>query len=187
MGGNLYDSSNPRPKGLFYNQTQSDETPINSSVNSNIGSFGSRIAATITPPSTLTPGVLINGSARDTQAALAREEWKDYISRFFPLEDKLIDQYDNAAMRETALGENARAVNQAFDADRGIQQRRLSRYGVSLAPDQQAALDRQNQVARVATLTDVRNLTRDAFTDLDSQILTGSSASTAQIGATEDK
>lgn len=129
----------------------------------------------------LTPGQLINGSARDTQAALARAEWADYKSRFFPLEERLISQYDNKALREQAIGENSQAVNRAFDADQGIQQRRLSRYGVSLAPDQKQALERQNQVARVATLTDVRNLTRDAYADLDNQILTGSSASTSEI------
>lgn len=125
------------------------------------------------------PGTLVSGSARDTQAALARAEWNDYKKRFFPLEENLISRYDNASLRNQAMAENHNATNTAFNVDRGVQARRLSRYGTSLSADQQAAQNRENQVSRVAALTDVRNLTRDAYSDIDQQILSGSSSSTS--------
>jgi len=130
------------------------------------------------PPS-LVPGQLINGSARETQAALARAEWDDYKARFFPLEENLINRYNNEGLRNQAIGENVSAVNTAFDTDAGVQQRRLSRYGVSLGADQQSALERNNQVSKVAAVSDVKNLTRGAYADIDQQILSGSSASNA--------
>ena len=133
-----------------------------------------------TKTSKITPGQLVNGSSRDTQAALAREDWDDYKERFFPLENKLIDQYNNGERRSNAIAESGEAVNMAFDADAGVQQRRLSRYGTNLSADQQAASDRQNQISKTATLTDTRNLTRDSYADLDSQILSGTSSSSAQ-------
>lgn len=126
-----------------------------------------------------TPGQLVGGSARSTQAALSRAEWNDYKKRFFPLEENLINRYDNASLRNQAMAENHNATNNAFNVDRGVQARRLSRYGTSLSADQQAAQNRENQVARVASLTDVRNLTRDAYADIDQQILSGSSASSS--------
>ena len=128
----------------------------------------------------IVPGQLINGSSRDTQAALARADWNDYKARFFPLENKLIGQYNNGERRSNAIAENSEAVNTAFDADAGVQQRRLTRYGTHLSADQQAANSRQNQISKTATLTDTRNMTRDSYADLDSQILTGSSSSSAQ-------
>ena len=130
---------------------------------------------------TLTTGELINGSASETQAALARAEFEDYKKRFFPLEDELINRYDNKGLRDKAIAENTQGVRDAYQADRGIQQRRLSRYGVNLAPDQQRAINRQNQIGQVADVANVRNLTRDAYADLDEQILSGSSSSIAQI------
>lgn len=134
-------------------------------------------------PENLVTGELINGSARDTQAALSRADWNDYKTRFFPLEDELISRYNNEGLRNQAMSESADAVNTAFDTNEGVQQRRLSRYGTSLAPDQQAALNRDNNVARVATLTDTRNLTRDTYADLDEQILSGSASSTQSVAS----
>jgi len=127
------------------------------------------------------PGRLVNGSSRDTQAALARADWGDYKKRFFPVEGQLIAQYNNQDRVNSAMAENSSAVNNAFNADAGVQGRRLSRYGTSLSADQQAVNDRQNQIARTATLTDTRNMTRDSYADLDSQILTGSSESSATM------
>lgn len=135
------------------------------------------IPQTTSGPATLTPGQLVNGSARETQAALARAEWDDYKARFFPLEDDLIGRYNNEGIRNDAIAENVSAVGTAFDSNAGTQERRLSRYGTSLAPDQKAALDRDNQVSKVAAITDVKNLTRGAYADIDQQILSGSSAS----------
>lgn len=132
----------------------------------------------VSPP-TLVPGQLVRGKASNTQAALARAEFEDYKARFFPLEENLIGRYNNPELRAQSQQENAAAVNTAFDTDAGVQQRRLSRYGTSLSADQQAAQTRDNQVAKVAALTDVRNLTRGAHADIDQQILSGSSTSSA--------
>ena len=133
----------------------------------------------------LVAGKLVNGSARDTQAALARADWNDYKERYYPIEEELISRYNNKELVNNAIAENTQAVNTAYDTDEGIQQRRLSRYGVSLSADQQAALDRESQVSRVATLTDTRNLTRDTYADLDEQIMSGTAASTAAIASGE--
>lgn len=171
-GGTIIEVSDPSWRDeSWYNGSEAMEYAPTSS---NFQSGGQQPTIHKTGP---TPGSLVSGSARDTQAALARAEWNDYKNRFFPLEENLINRYDNANLRNMAMAENHNATNTAFDVDRGVQARRLSRYGTSLSADQQAAQDRENQVSRVAALTDVRNLTRDAYSDIDQQILFGSSSS----------
>ena len=171
-GGTIIEVSDPSWRDeSWYNGSEAIEYAPTSS---NFQSGGQQPTIQKTGP---TPGSLVSGSARDTQAALARAEWNDYKNRFFPLEENLINRYDNANLRNMAMTENHNATNTAFNVDRGVQARRLSRYGTSLSADQQAAQNRENQVSRVAALTDVRNLTRDAYSDIDQQILFGSSSS----------
>ena len=80
-------------------------------------------------------------SASDTFAALTRQQWDDYLTNFVPIEDMMI-QYATDPQVVTDAVMNARSdVDQSFDAQAGISERRNRGLGITLNADEQRAAD----------------------------------------------
>jgi hypothetical protein len=98
--------------------------------------------------------------ASDSFAALTRQQWDDYLRDYIPIENLMI----RYATDEGAVGDavmNARAdVANAFDAQRGIQERRVRGLGLELRPDEQASIDRQSNLAESLADVTAANLTQ---------------------------
>lgn len=134
-------------------------------------------------PGTVAPsGRQPQGFAQQTFAALTRQQWDDYLRNYVPVENELI-QYatDPNAVSDAVL--NARtAVDQGFDAQAGIQQRRMRGLGITLAPDEQRAVDRSNSLARSLADVSAANLTTQRVQDRQ-QALLGAPVPNVQGGA----
>lgn len=110
------------------------------------------------------------GIASDTLARIDREQWEDYKKRFIPLENQLIEAYDNPKLRAERMaavtGEATAASNNATE----IAGRELSRYGQSAAS---VGNDRAATMAKTTNVIDAQNTNRDKMTARDQLLLSG--------------
>lgn len=111
--------------------------------------------------------------AADTRAQLAREDYGDWLRTFAPIEDDLINQYDNPALRARAIAGSMTMANQGLASARESQARRLKGLGIVLTPEQQASQDRKFDIARGLAQVNAANITGRRIDDRDKQILTG--------------
>jgi hypothetical protein len=84
------------------------------------------------------------GSHQDFTGSLmamntAVDQWNNYQAKFVPYQNKLISTIGDPAMLAADQGFARNAVAQAFDTQRGAQERSLSRMGATMTPEQQAA------------------------------------------------
>lgn len=97
------------------------------------------------------------------QALITREQYADYVRRFQPFEDQLYAELtpeQRAARLEQDLTTAGESVDKQFDASRGIMDRQMSRYGLSLNPDQRRSVDRSFGLQETLGKVGARNLTR---------------------------
>lgn len=123
-------------------------------------------------------GVSLNADryAQDTQAALTRDQWNTYLSMFMPVENELIsysmDVQKPAQAADRALG----MVDQAFDANAGVADRRRRAYGITLNADEQAAVDRSNNLNESLAKVQAANAARTTTIANQRQVMGGGSA-----------
>lgn len=97
------------------------------------------------------PGGRERGS--ELSAAITRSQYENYRSRFQPLEDQLIEMYQNGPTEE----DYQQGVESSFarqDLTNEVNQRR---YGLQARPDQQAAMDKRSEFAKGAAAIDAKN------------------------------
>lgn len=112
-------------------------------------------------------------SAADTRARLAREDYADWVRTFRPIENQLIDQYDNPLLRERAVAEAQQQTLQGLASAQESMMRRNDALGIAFTPGQQASFDRQTNLAGGLALVNAANQTRRRIDDRDQQLLTG--------------
>lgn len=118
-------------------------------------------------------GSLINGSARDTQAALYRQQFNDYIARFGGAEQELVDAYGNVGLRNERIAAGVGYSNKGFDNAERAQEVTQSRYQIPLTPQQKQDQDRRFAQSRSLGAVDITNRTRQHMVDRDAAMLTG--------------
>lgn len=99
--------------------------------------------------------------AQQTFAALTRQQWDDYLRNYVPLENMVIDYATNPQTVSDAVLNARTNVAQAFDTQQGISDRRLRGLGITLAPDEQRAVDRQTGLAKSLADVSAANLTTE--------------------------
>src|SRR5690606_17718744 len=84
-----------------------------------------------------------NQSASSTYAQLVRDQWSDYVKRFQPYDQRLIElatgQEDNIAAENMAR----EAATTGFGLADAAYRRDMSRMGVSLTPEERTAFEAQ--------------------------------------------
>ena len=111
-------------------------------------------------------------------ANVARAEWKDYLARFKPIENALMNQttWENPALFDENISQAQSAINTGMDTSAQSQSQLLQRYGIGQTADYKTANDRLNNLNRQAALVDAANRIRQSLVDRNYQIATGSSA-----------
>lgn len=112
----------------------------------------------------------------DTQTALARDQWNTYLSMFMPVEDNAIQWATDPRISGINAQRAVGYVDQAFDANAASGERRRRAYGIQLNPEEQAAVDRQNNLQESLTKVHAANTTRDTTQGLQRSIIGGGSA-----------
>ena len=110
------------------------------------------------------------GVASDTLAAISREQWNDYRARFIPLENKLIDAYDNPDLRQERMDAATGYAAVSADNAQGVAERQMSRYGLN--NDSQAG-QREAGLAKTTSIVDAQNTSRDQMNARDQLLLAG--------------
>lgn len=109
--------------------------------------------------------------AQDTQTALARDQWATYLQMFMPVEDSIINYATDPRISGQSAERAVGMVDQAFDANAGVQQRRRRAYGITLTGDEQAAVDRRANVDESLTKVHAANTSRDLTMSRQRQLM----------------
>jgi len=110
-------------------------------------------------------------SAQDTLADLYEAEFQDYLQRFFPVEQDLIQQMTTGfeGLQQEEIGRAQEAVARQYANVRGQFGRRQAGFGISLRPDSQADYQRSETSALIAA----RNFARMRAEERRMQVLSG--------------
>lgn len=121
-------------------------------------------------------------SASDLLASITKQQWGNYQALYKPIEDQQIAYATNQQVPVNAALQAGATSNQAFQAQAQGLQKTLQGQGVTLNPQQQAALGRKTNLA--AGLGEVNAMNHAATSAYDTQtgVLTGTPGST-NIGA----
>ena len=111
----------------------------------------------------------------DRLAALSREQWADYETRFMPVERQLQRQLGGASAFQDAQFAR-KEIPRAFDLQRDAMGRDLARLGVTMAPDQQQAVTQSLAMQRASALVGATNAARQHAQDRDLAVLSGGMA-----------
>jgi hypothetical protein len=110
-------------------------------------------------------------SAQETLADLYEAEFQDYLNRFFPVEQDLIEQMTTGfeGLQQEEIGRAQAAVARQYANVRGQEARRQAGYGLQLRPETQGDYQRSETSALVAA----RNFARMRSNERRMQILSG--------------
>jgi hypothetical protein len=111
--------------------------------------------------------------ASNTQAAIRRADFERYKQQIRPIEDRLIWMVDNPELRANSVQSARDTVARSFRQSGAALRGRLADQGLSLTPQQQAAITRRQDLSQ--GLADVTAATRAsrAFDERNARILTG--------------
>lgn len=109
--------------------------------------------------------------ASQTFAALTRQQWDDYLRNFVPLENQIIEYATNPQTVNDAVMMARTDVANSFEAQQGINERRLRGLGLTLGADEQRAADRSMGLARSLADVTAANLTADRVRDRQQSLL----------------
>ena len=110
-------------------------------------------------------------SAQETLADLYEAEFQDYLNRFFPVEQDLINQMTTgfSGLQQEEIDRAQRAVARQFANARGQEMRRQAGFGISLRPESRADFER----SRTSSMVAARNFARMRSEERRQQILSG--------------
>lgn len=86
--------------------------------------------------------------ASDTFAALTREQWADYTKNFLPIENQLIDYATDPTKVTEAQNRAIGGVQSSFANQAGMTDRGLKGRGLTLNPDEKAAMSRETNLSQ---------------------------------------
>jgi len=114
------------------------------------------------------------GSQADNQLAqIYRDQWSDYVKRFFPLENELVDTYNNPTVHNRIIGSAVDQTMAGMDAAQGSFGRSMARFGLNQDAQVKQETDRSFNLARTTAVVDAKNRTRQALLERDQAILGG--------------
>jgi hypothetical protein len=87
-------------------------------------------------------------SAAELYAQLTRQQWQDYVSRFIPIENELIEYAMNPETVRQNVAKAQAGIGQAFDTQQGVTERRLRANQQTLTGEEKAAADQQTGLSR---------------------------------------
>lgn len=119
----------------------------------------------------LSGGTPATASAADTFAALTREQWANYVETYVPIENQLIAYATDTTLPGKEMAKASENVTNAFAAQEGATQRRLSGLGVSLSADEQQAQQRSTGLAKSLADVQAQNLARTATVSRQQNLL----------------
>jgi len=110
-------------------------------------------------------------AAQDTLADLYEAEFEDYLRRFFPVEQDLIQQMTTGfeGLQQEEIGRAQEAVARQYANVRGQEGRRQAGYGLNLRPETQSDFQRSETSALIAA----RNFARMRAGERRQQVLSG--------------
>lgn len=110
-------------------------------------------------------------SAQDTLADLYEAEFQDYLQRFFPVEQDLIQQMTTGfeGLQQEEIGRAQEAVARQYANVRGQAGRRQAGFGLSLRPESQSDFERSETSALIAA----RNFARARSEQRRMDVLSG--------------
>lgn len=121
--------------------------------------------------------------ASDTWADITRAQWQDYLDRFVPREDALLNMttYENPGLVDStmAIGKQAAAIG--YDATQRMNQQAAGRYGAALTQGYQQNQDRRDNVGKSAAIVNEANRIRQELQDRNRQIALGTSNAAVSI------
>lgn len=127
--------------------------------------------------STYTPYLVTQfaSDSANTMGALTRAQWADYLARFQPIEDSLMNMttYNNpglVAKEVTAATESANTAMGVATQNRGLNR---AQYGLTATAGQQTAEARQDNLTGAAATVEAANKTRQNLLDRDRLIAVG--------------
>ena len=124
-----------------------------------------------------------NTYASDTWADITRAQWEDYLNRFVPREDALMNMttYENPGVVDStmAIGKQAAAIG--YDATQRMNQQAAGRYGAALTQGYQQNQDRRDNVGKSAAIVNEANRIRQELQDRNRQIALGTSNAAVSI------
>lgn len=112
----------------------------------------------------------IDNTKTDYLGQISREQYDDYLTRFRPVENKMISSIgDEGLMREglDRVSANARTAGDTMSESAAM---RAGRTG-GMSAEQRAAFDKKMELGLSATEVGGRNVVRDRITDRDNQNL----------------
>jgi hypothetical protein len=86
--------------------------------------------------------------AADTFANLTREQWADYVRNFVPIENQLIDYATDPTKVTEAMTRAIQGVQSSFGNQEASTARQLRGRGLTLNPDEQAAMNRERNLSQ---------------------------------------
>lgn len=116
--------------------------------------------------------------ASKTYASIIGDQYDDYLERFQPYEQRLVDLAQSRELLDQQLSRisvsNAASFSNPQMSAGNLQ---MSRYGVQQSEQQQAKSTRQNSMRQALSLADAKNNTRLANQDQRMGLITGASGS----------
>lgn len=119
------------------------------------------------------------------RAALVRDQWDDYKTRFQPVEDQLInDMGSGIHTRFNAEGVQRaqQGVETAFNSAKGSAMRDYSRMGQNVTGDQRKAMETGFNLEKSASMADATNTARQWDEDRRNAVMSGGLGQAATIG-----
>jgi hypothetical protein len=109
--------------------------------------------------------------AQQTFAALTRQQWDDYLRNFVPLENIMIEYATNPQTVTDAVMQARTDVGMSFEAQQGMNERRMRGLGITLGEDEQRAVDRQQGLARSLADVTAANMTTERVRDRQQSLM----------------
>jgi hypothetical protein len=103
-----------------------------------------------------------DNSASDAQARIAREQWNLWRDKFAPQVDSLLSYVNDPNMVQNNVDRATTAVGDAYRASEGSTARAIERYGATVTPEEQAAMNKERALSKSLDLTQAANDTRVA-------------------------
>ncbi|HIF6165149.1 MULTISPECIES: hypothetical protein [Vibrio harveyi group] len=118
--------------------------------------------------------VKYNGKYDDTMAALSRQQWEDYINRFQPVEDKLIELATSNELIDNQIERNQEIAAKNLTQANQQASSSMAKFGLS---DRRTAQQKSNlEMNNALSLASMNNNSREAVADLQRGIMTGAAS-----------
>jgi hypothetical protein len=116
-------------------------------------------------------------SANDTWAYITRQQWDDYMSRFAPLEEKMIGMttYANPEIVNQEVAKGTEKAASAIGNYGEMGKQYLSRFGAALDPRQEMQTQRMENLTTGSAVSDAAARIRQNLLDQNRQIAFGMS------------